>query len=366
LARFNASQQRTFRDLKAICHSGLTSIALRQALAKALDRLLGLDAFCLMELDPEIALPIHGVTRGWSDEAHDLLLDRVLLVSPVADIGRMHHAGERTVRPEQVARSDPADPYFRYHLLPYGYRHELLTMCRAGGQPLALLTLTRAASRAAFEPWHIRLLDALSPHVGAGMRAALDRDADLAGRAAGACIGRIELDADNRVIAADAGGEAWLRLSRSGSADWHMAIGALRAHGDRLPELVVRHQETGILHRLRVGTTGNNGRCIHIAPLARAEEPGVLRRIGLSAAEAKVAATLLQGRSTLDAARLAGCSPATVRVHLHRIYDKLGIGSRRELAIACMAEAAPHADFTDADAALATPAFIDAGPQLVE
>jgi DNA-binding NarL/FixJ family response regulator len=62
----------------------------------------------------------------------------------------------------------------------------------------------------------------------------------------------------------------------------------------------------------------------------------------LTATEEHVARLVAEGLSTPDVARLLGVSAKTIETHLFRVYRKLGINSRRELAHS------PTAFFADA------------------
>lgn len=64
----------------------------------------------------------------------------------------------------------------------------------------------------------------------------------------------------------------------------------------------------------------------------RAGDPShALRMLGLTAAEARLAALVGQGLSPDEAAAQAGITVATARVHLRRVHDKLGIRRQAEL-----------------------------------
>jgi DNA-binding CsgD family transcriptional regulator len=52
----------------------------------------------------------------------------------------------------------------------------------------------------------------------------------------------------------------------------------------------------------------------------------------LTASERRVASLASSGRSNRDIAQELFVSPKTVENHLGRVYTKLGIGNRRELA----------------------------------
>lgn len=54
---------------------------------------------------------------------------------------------------------------------------------------------------------------------------------------------------------------------------------------------------------------------------------------GLSARERQISHLVAQGKRNRDIAAELGITEGTVKVRLHKIYDKLGVGSRTELAI---------------------------------
>lgn len=74
--------------------------------------------------------------------------------------------------------------------------------------------------------------------------------------------------------------------------------------------------------------------CLHTpAPNERAPEPSVVSgAIGLSAREAEIAALAADGYSVLTISHRLGIAQSTVSSHLKRVYRKLGICSRVELA----------------------------------
>jgi DNA-binding CsgD family transcriptional regulator len=342
MARLGAAESSEFCALRSLCYAGLSSAALRERLARRLRKTLRVDAFCLMELDPNVVLPVHGVSDPWTAEDYRVLAERVILASPAADPARLHQSGRRTVNVDEVALDPSRDPYFEYHLLPRGYRHELLTLCRAGGEPLALLTFTRTPGRGAFEPRHIRLLDSLAPHVAAGIRAASVREAALAG--AQASTGLVALGVDGEVELTNAAGEEWLRKHHEapGRLPTALRMVAAVAAADptdtmihRVPVMQTRDPETGALYVLRAeqaaARSGRPRTLVLIEPVRTADQPRALLQLGLTPREAAVAVGMLQGRRADEIACDLGCAPQTVRVHLRNIFEKLGVNSRREL-----------------------------------
>ncbi len=341
MPRLSTTQHADFVRVRALCRAGMDSASLRGALGGALSSIVGADAWCFMELEPELLLPIHSVSSGWTEDAHRLLLDHVILVSPVADLARFYASGRRTVQVDEVSTGVRSDPYFAHHLLPFGYRHELLTMCSLRGRPIALLTLTRNPRTGPFAGWHVRLLDALAPHVAGAMLAAVRAEADLA--VAGDAH-TVVFGASGAVEWADPGGEAWIRATGECSARRDMALGTVRnlvaAEGAGARAMTVRDLRTGVLHRVSgQRQEGPDGACrtvVRMEPVQHPEAPPCLVRLGLTARQAEVACGVLRGEDTATIARALGCREATVRVHLHHVFARMDVSSRAELGALLM------------------------------
>lgn len=211
MGRFGPRERTEFLAIKDLCYCGLGSAALLAGLGERLGQHLRADAICMVQLDPETALPIYVVSQGWSDDDHRPLIDYALLSSPAADPGRLIEAGRRTVSVDELVSADQAfdaDPYVAYHLRLRGYRFELQTACTTGQRERALLTVSRRAPTGDFEPRHRRLLDAVAPHVAAGLHTSAVRES-LAAPAA-SDTGLIVLMEQGDVALANAAGERWL------------------------------------------------------------------------------------------------------------------------------------------------------------
>lgn len=348
MARFGPRERGEFLAIKAACYRGLGSAELLAAVGVRLGAILRADATCMVQLDPATALPIYFVSSGWPGEAPRLLAELALLASPTADPGRLLQRRQRTVVVDSlVAANRPyqQDPYFAYHLLPFGYRHELQTLCAAGQRGQALLTVTRRQASGAFETAHIRLLDAIAPHVGAGLRAATARETLTATPAAAAGI--ILLNDANDIELANAAGERWLTTSdppgRPGRV-WALQVLAGMVtrsltvdEASGLPEIELADPVSGILHRLRAERVhhenGSPRTLITLEPVYAVDRPQTLLRLGLSQREADVALGILRGGSVDTVAREIGASPHTVTQHVRNTFAKLGVSSRRELML---------------------------------
>jgi DNA-binding NarL/FixJ family response regulator len=59
----------------------------------------------------------------------------------------------------------------------------------------------------------------------------------------------------------------------------------------------------------------------------------MLAQFGLSRRECEVGVAVVRGRSTAAIAAELHLSPHTVQDHVGRVYDKVGVASRQQLAI---------------------------------
>lgn len=136
-------------------------------------------------------------------------------------------------------------------------------------------------------------------------------------------------------------------------------LSALRARGDqtRIVLLTAGVSDESLLRALELGVEGvvlkedaaaslvralekvrSGGRAIDAALLQRAVDlrihGGVSAGLAsLSPREQMVARRVAEGQRNREIAEALSISEGTVKIHLHRIYEKLGIGNRTELAL---------------------------------
>ena len=91
--------------------------------------------------------------------------------------------------------------------------------------------------------------------------------------------------------------------------------------------------------RLTHEGTGGPGTTLVLEPARPVEVASLLLEAhGLTAAQNRVAALVLQGLSTQQIVNELGISAYTVQEHLGVVFDRFGIGSRRELVTALLRE----------------------------
>ncbi|MBV9578235.1 MAG: hypothetical protein JO057_06550 [Chloroflexi bacterium] len=345
MARFGPQERREFLQLKDLCYQGLDTHTLLATIGLRLAEALRADGTCMVQLDPATALPMYVISQGWPDRAFRPMIDHALLRTPTADPGRLVERGQRAVVTESLVANDQSfdrDPYFVHHILWGGFRHEIQTMCASGSRARALLTVTRRARSGVFDPKHLRLLDALAPHVAAAVRASAVRER-LAGLNEGE-TGMIVLNENATVEMANVAGQRWLaRDNVQGLPGYVWAVqvlaSTLRYAGsadgaDHVPEFELADPATGVLHLLhaeRLQPEEAHRVLILIEPIRRVERTQTLEQMGLTHREAEIILGLLRGRATIALASDYGISHHTLIAHQRNAFAKLSVSSRRAL-----------------------------------
>jgi DNA-binding CsgD family transcriptional regulator len=345
MGRLTAAEAAEFRRIRAACSQDLDPPELLALVGARLRRFLGADAFCANEVDPATLLLTSAASEGWPTEARAPFLDRVYLRTPAADPGRLLQDGRRTLDVHQVlagADSPRHDPFFQFHLLPFGYWYDIQLLCAVGGTAHAHFAWSRSFARGRFQDRHLRLLDALAPHVASGLARARLRGALRV--AQDGRPGLLVLDDEGRVELANRAAEDWLTAAppAAGALGFRLLARQAARVVLRGPDLAVapvtelRHPQTGAPYRIhwepRADAQGRPRLLVLLEPVRRLDRPETLRRAGLTERESQVALAVVRGLATKELAARLRLSPHTARQHLKRVFGKLGVSSRSELA----------------------------------
>jgi DNA-binding CsgD family transcriptional regulator len=329
-------------------------VGLRDRFLTALRRVVPVDAAFVAIADPESLL----FTHAWQEEplvpAADAFLDVEFGATPdvnrFVDLANGASMVNTLDNATEGRRADSAR--YREAIAPLGLGDEMRVALRAGANTWGFLCLHRSGA-SSFTDDEAGVLHAVAPHVATAIRrivaASISDDAAAPGR------GVLIVGADH-VVAMTGSAEAWL----SDLVDAPVGV------GDRLPPvlqaLVRRLAQTdssrhAVAH-VQLPTTsgmlvtvdaarlssveGDGNVVVTFAPSVQSERAGFLMSVyDLTTAQRRVAALVLQGRTTRQIMQAVRISEHTVQDHLKVIFDKFGVRSRRDLVAAVFANSPP-------------------------
>ena len=245
-----------------------------------------------------------------------------------------------------------ASARYREVMRPLGLGDEMRVTLVSGGRCWGVLCLHREDAASGFGEREVGLLRRLVVPLAEGLRkgiALVATGPDAAEAPAAVGPGIIVLGVDLSIVSINPQAERW--LSSMVDADWPahsdlpLPVYAAAAHvlgahrGDVIAPAATRLRgaDGGWITVQASPLNGTAGP--QVAVILDAANGGqlsslVLAAHGLTAAQSRVAALVLQGRSTRYIVNELHISSNTVQEHLRAVFDKFGIGSRRELVVA--------------------------------
>jgi DNA-binding CsgD family transcriptional regulator len=340
------------RGLDSLARSGLEWHAFVAGAVELLAAAVPYDAACIGPVDPDTGLLTGSVKRNLGDEMdaeflrHEYVTDEVNLFSALA----------RRERPVGILADDTGgDPErssrHRDVFVPHwALDHEMRAAALVDGTPWAAVALYRSGATGGFSPAEADFLGRVSRTIALGVRAGLvtavaSRPDAEPGAGPGAGPAVLVVEADDSVSRLSPAAEA--RIAELGGSAWGPLPNPVAAHTAAARAL--GRGRLGTVPRLRVRTPAGEWLVVHAAPLtgpagappqvvvtieeARPPEivPLVVAAFGLTGREQEVVAAVLQGESTQEIGRSLHLSPWTVQDHLKAVFEKAGVGSRREL-----------------------------------
>ncbi len=247
-----------------------------------------------------------------------------------------------------------ASARYREVLAPLGLGDEIRVALAIGGLCWGVLCLHRSASVQGFDTNDLDLLRRVAPDLAKGLR----RSITLYPPATNVPTvgpGIIILDPELEIVSLNPAAE--MLLTDVVDTDWPanlelpvtiyaVAAAALASnHSDEAaPQPLTRlRRRCGDWITVNVSPlSGSEGQMAVILDSADTGHVNsmILAAHGLTVAQSRVVALVLQGRSTPSMVRELEISANTLQEHLHAVFEKLGIGSRRELVATLTAR--PH------------------------
>jgi DNA-binding CsgD family transcriptional regulator len=348
-----ATDRRRIDDLVRRCYVGLDAASLRDETLARLRRVVPVDAAFFATVDPATILFTSVAVEDPLAGAQALFLENEFGGADVNKFTALAAANDH-VRSLDQATDGRRDRSARYTdvMASLGLGDELRAALVVGGRCWGVLCLHRADSPTGFSAHEIDLVRRLAPHLAEGLRRAVVALAATMPGPTGRGPGVIVLDEDLSITSTNAEAEEWLaeladpRRIDLGGGRLPAAIQAVAAqvvHVDlgspptATTRLQTRSGQWLGVHASRLGSTS----CGQTAVVVESARPVELASLyldahGLTPAQSRVAALVLQGRSTRQIVNELKISAHTVQEHLRAVFDKFGIGSRRELVAALL------------------------------
>ena len=342
-----AQVQRRVDELVRRCYAGLDAASLRAEVLRRLRSIVPVDAAFFATVDPTTILftsalaeePLAASTAQFLDNEfgrHDVNKFAALVMGddPVNSLDRATE-GDRH-----------ASARYTEVMAPLQLGDELRAVLIAGGRCWGVMCLHREDAPSGFTLGEVDLVRYLAGHIGEGLRRAIviERIAEHTDAIDGP--GVVLLDDDLAVTSVNP--QAERLLAELGDGGW--------TNGGPLPVPIhaaaaqLSGTEEGVLPipgTTRIRTVGGRWLTVHAS---RLKGPGgnqtavvlesarpvqlaslFLEARGLTPAQTRVAELVLQGHSTRQIVNELRISSYTVQEHLRAVFEKFGIGSRREL-----------------------------------
>jgi DNA-binding CsgD family transcriptional regulator len=339
-------KERQLGEIIRRCYIGLSTSELREDFLHRLRSIVQVDAAFFATVDPATLLFTSAVAEDPLGSVTQLFLDNEYGQSDVNKFTRLADATD-PIGSMDVATKGERGTSLRYRevIAPLGLGDELRAALVAKGRCWGVLCLHRGASHFGFSEREIAVVRRLTPHLAEGLRRSMVID----GTSRHAGVGRpgiVVLDDNLSLISMNPEAEAWIDEMSDGTrapgAEIPMALYAAAAHlkglettPERQPTSVRLQTHAGqwlILHASHLYGTDGRQTAIVLEPASSDEMSSlILDAHGLTSAQNRVAVLVLRGYSTQAIVSELHISAHTIQEHLSAIFDKFGVGSRREL-----------------------------------
>ena len=341
------------REIEELSEAGLTAQQLFDAVTPIVDRVIRSDGYFMGATDPETTLcigfgahrdlPVETCQPTWD---HEFLVPDFMKYVDIASSGRyvadMHE--ETGGNPMRSAR-------WREIQAPLGFRSEVRAAFTLGGSIWGVAQFNRLGDVARFSDAEKVWLAQVSPLMAQGLRRAMiTHDVSApAPRAPGVML----LDADARVVSANAEAAAWLGEVDTATSGYY-ADGAVplpfetQAYASRVRATPPGETPPPTRLRTRDGVwlllqgsllEGTDNLALVVQP-AKASDvaPLIVEAYELTDREVDVTKLIARGLGTAEIASTLFLSPHTVRDHVKSVFEKTGVSSRGELTAKVFAE----------------------------
>jgi DNA-binding CsgD family transcriptional regulator len=341
-------------ELGRLVGAGLDVDEFRSASLQSLRRVVTIDAAFYATVDDDTMVMTSALSEPPLLGAATRFLDNEY---GVADVNKFTEIADLTMGVASLDQATHGDrwssPRYRDVMAPIGLGDEVRVALRSRGRCWGVLCLHREDGGTGFDRDEVELLGAVGTILGEGLRCAVAVTSVTTGRPIPAGPGVLILDTNFEVLSTNPQAGLWLEAVDDG--DWPhsmplpvavMSAAAAVRSGTVDPAA----QRTRIRRRLggwmTVQASPLSGSVGSTVVVLDAPESGELTSLalaahGLTPAQSRVATLVLRGRSTQQIMNELGISANTVQEHLRAVFDKLGVGNRRELVAVLIGQRTP-------------------------
>lgn len=346
-----SDRRRTAAQIERISSDGLDLQTFRTQALRKLRSSVTIDAAFFASVDPTTLLFTSALAEEPLAAVTEQFLENEYGGDDVNKFARLAGSADTVDTLDRVTHGDRSESArYRHILAPLGLGDEMRVAMVTGGLCWGVLCLHRSASTRGFDAAEVDFVRAVAPDLAKGLRRSVTLHPTTPDASPADGPGIIILNSDLAVLSLNPAAEAF--LADIVDADWpaHLDL-PVTIFAAATACLAADHQDERVppaLTRLRRG--GGGWITVHTSPLkgstgvqvavvldtadTRRMSSLILTAHGLTPAQSRVVALVLQGRSTASIIGELHISANTLQEHLHAVFNKLGIGSRRELVAA--------------------------------
>lgn len=349
----SGATERRVDELLRRCYAGLDEEALRKEVLRRLDQVVPIDAAFFATVDPATVLFTSVVADDPLREATGQFLDNEFGRDDVNKFAALARAGDPVNSLDHATRGDRrSSARYTDIMAVLDLGDELRAALVSKGRCWGVMCLHRQDSPAGFTAKELALVRRVAPHIGEGLRRALVRR--LAKHPVGTAGGPgvVVLNDDLSVSSMNAEAERWLGEFESGrvaaaelpvvvAAAARMALRAAASEASPAWSTRLRTQRGRWMTLYTSPMNGPDGpqTSLVLEPARPAQVASLmLDAHGLTPAQTRVASLVLHGLSTQEIVNELRISAHTVQEHLSVVFERFGIGSRRELVAVLLHE----------------------------
>jgi DNA-binding CsgD family transcriptional regulator len=339
-----ARRLRVINELRSLAGAGLDVDEFRVQSLRRLRSLVTVDAAFYATVDDATMVMTSALSEEPLASAAIRFLDNEYAVDDVNKFTTVANLRHPVVSLDRATRGDrTTSARYRDLMAPVGLGDEARMALRARDRCWGVMCLHREDGEVGFSDDELTFFDAVAPVLGEGLRRGMAVSAATTGLPTVGGPGVLILGPDLSIRSMNPQAERWLAVADapewSAVLDLPVAVlsAAASVRDDSTERLSMRTRvhcrEGGWMTVHASALRGDRDEVVVVLDRPEPEELTslVLAAYGLTPAQTRVAALVLRGLSTRQIMRELCISANTVQEHLRAIFDRFGIGSRREL-----------------------------------